>query len=708
MSGFRGSSPGVGAHIHLRQPPAKRPKIDGLSPLTEQIAGPRPSQRAPKSCLECARRKIKCDKELPCGPCTERGAATECRREAVYVKGAITGGDLAQRATTLDTLAREVEELRKRVTQLEKGRVSPPSHETDGSDPSMSKQPISDVDQSQLPGTMEEIALGIGESTRWKGASLLNSKEGDTIGATQWYQSITFETSLSALPSRPNSHILVDYYIEQVSWMACAIHGPSFVSEHDSFWHRLERSELRDGLWLGLLFAVLSVSAFFMEEDQAAQRGFSYQYLKIVGTAWFDSALAILYRCGLWTRPSLLTCQILQVLSPAFHLSGNTSLHQNLYGVLISQMRAINLHLLGSRKDDTANETISKEMGRRIWWNGVEIDWIFLPYHRYIREGLSLEEANDADFSPRQFTTAMPELTDESCPISDGSMTVQYRTACYNSARCIYDAYGHLGISEDPSHDRVLAASKQLDAITAELPVQLRFDRSTPTSYGLFTVETTRQRLLALTLAYRSYQLHRPFFVRSLTDSRYIASREACLTAADAITAVIDCGLPRVFLQLWNVTVSLVAAGIILSIQSLESARAGTSLTSSSTHRPRIRSLIDRLRSSNDQSGIASRGATFISYLLQVEEEISAGRRTEVKFTRDSMLALVQAGLHLAQNHTSSVAESTPTGVGSLGSASAQGLDLSVTGFADVYGMAYTHQGEFDFAALLNDFVADP
>lgn len=303
------------------------------------------------------------------------------------MKGAIVGGELSHKATTLESLARELQELRQRVAQLEQtGQGSATPGSNGARDPLSRSQPVSDLDQSNLPGTMEEMALGIGESTRWKGSSLLNNRDQGTTSATQWYQPITFESSLAALPSRPNSRLLVAFYLEEVSWNACAVHGPTFLADHEAFWQRLERSQLQDDLWMALLLAVLSVAAFFMDENQAALRGFSFQHLRWVGATWFDSAIAVMYRCGIWTRSSLLTCQILQVLSPAFHLTGNTSLHQNLTGVGVTQLRAINLHLLGSHKEDSPHETISKEVGRRIWWNNVEIDWTFLPYNRYVRE----------------------------------------------------------------------------------------------------------------------------------------------------------------------------------------------------------------------------------------------------------------------------------------------------------------------------------
>lgn len=41
---------------------------------------PPKGQRARRTCVECHRRKIKCDKNIPCGTCTKRGLEDSCRR----------------------------------------------------------------------------------------------------------------------------------------------------------------------------------------------------------------------------------------------------------------------------------------------------------------------------------------------------------------------------------------------------------------------------------------------------------------------------------------------------------------------------------------------------------------------------------------------------------------------------------------------------
>lgn len=55
------------------------------SPLTLVRA----TQRAPRSCITCAKRRVKCDKNIPCQECISRGIEASCKRETVKVKGKI-------------------------------------------------------------------------------------------------------------------------------------------------------------------------------------------------------------------------------------------------------------------------------------------------------------------------------------------------------------------------------------------------------------------------------------------------------------------------------------------------------------------------------------------------------------------------------------------------------------------------------------------
>lgn len=54
--------------------------------MQSRVSAPaRVSQRTPKSCRQCAQRKMRCSKEIPCANCLKRGLAGECHREPVLL-----------------------------------------------------------------------------------------------------------------------------------------------------------------------------------------------------------------------------------------------------------------------------------------------------------------------------------------------------------------------------------------------------------------------------------------------------------------------------------------------------------------------------------------------------------------------------------------------------------------------------------------------
>jgi len=310
-----------------------------------------------------------------------------------------------------------------------------------------------------------------------------------------------------------------------------------------------------------------------------------------------------------------------------------------------------------------------------------------------------------AEFFPHQFSTGFPQISDERYPGSDGSIAIQYRIACFKSSRIIFTLYGNLDLTENPAYERVLTATKDLDALRSSLHADLQFRADEASSLGL-NPSSNRRRLLALSLAYRSYQLHRLFFVKSLAENtRYETSFHTCIDAANTIFEVIEAGLPAVYYKLWNVTVAIIIAGIISSLHLLQLAR--TRMVPAPRHRPRIQQLVDRLRDLDDLSGIAKRGSIFIDHLFRAEADIIIGLRSDVRFTRESILELVQSVDEVPDIRQSGQLSSSGISAIDFG-----GAPLAATGgdeacLQDPIVPWYPHSADFDLTSLLNDFMAN-
>lgn len=209
----------------------------------------------------------------------------------------------------------------------------------------------------------------------------------------------------------------------------------------------------------------------------------------------------------------------------------------------------------------------------------------------------------------------------------------------------MYDLYGTLSPTEHPSYEAVLAVSRRLDDVIEQLPPELQQTAELqgfgPTDHhprGLAYV----RRFLGMMLAYRSYLIHRTYFVKSLRESCYRPSHSACLRAAETILTLSDKGLPATFYRLWNTTLWLAAAGIVLSLDLIHAARGKRSAPDVAARRRRLRGLVDLLENLADNSGIGTRGAKLISHLSSIEQAISDGTSSGAQFTREDILKFVR------------------------------------------------------------------
>ena len=242
------------------------------------------------------------------------------------------------------------------------------------------------------------------------------------------------------------------------------------------------------------------------------------------------------------------------------------------------------------------------------------------------------------------FNTGMPDLTDEGGPAKTASYnTLTFKLAGYRSSRVLYRLFGNLSSTEDPRYESVLNASDEMEDIIDKLPPELRINAENhPSPDPAFSHLAVVRRFLGMTLAHRLYIIHRAYFIKSFRDRTYSKSHDACVSAAMDIIMLAEKGLPATFYRLWNTTTWLVAAGIVLSLDLLQASDAAQHVPDAPARRLTLTNLIDLLCNSGDTTGIASRGAALISALIRAEREIVSGQRSNIKFSRSDIMALVR------------------------------------------------------------------
>ncbi|KAK0389772.1 hypothetical protein NLU13_3345 [Sarocladium strictum] len=605
------------------QPLPTRASSQGIGHSPED----RPSPRAPLSCAECSRRKIRCDKKIPCRACFERGEGHNCRRQQAQKSRPRSAQRVARRRRAQQyDVYEELDRVRERLDAVEaligitRGRSSAATDNTDDG---------RQLKENGLVSAMEEAALGIGENRRWQGASLVVDNIQLPTTDHPWFSPTSLSLCLATLPQRELSEFLVASYCDNINAICGSLHRPSLERQHKNFWTLYEQDQPPDGMHLALLFAVLSNAAFFLDEQQAWEQGLDPERLQQFARQWFNCSIATFFRCGGISHNSLAACQTILSLRYAFHLTGNSSTHQQLAYVGIGIARAMNLHLLGKNESSSEEGSLMRDLGRRCWWLLVEGDWDLLPYHRY------------CFISPPHFNTALPDITDEgtlACS-TDTAHSLTFLLTCCQSSKILHEVYGPLTSNQYPLYDVVISASKRLDQVVQRLPKEVHqaAESSQMTSGPAYV-----WRFLLMMMAYRSYIIHRSFFVKSLSDPRYEATRLACVQAAETIISLANKGLPAVFYRLWNTTLWLVAAGLVMGVDLVHAATEKKIYPDIAARRRRLSALVDLLQDSADRSGIGERGARLIKHICAMEHEAHSGSSSDLKLTRDDIFNMVR------------------------------------------------------------------
>lgn len=226
-----------------------------MSPTSSVMStGIRSSQRAPRSCMRCAKKRIKCDKNIPCQTCVSRGLESSCTRETVRVKGKIVSYVIALQGLLAN------ESRRSDVTRGSPGASSGPSYADLLDENRRLKAALEN--QTPIPSERSESPWPCGDH-----ASITETFENDVHPAILHAERSSTIHSLAdiCMPHLECSQFLLEHGVIWTSWIHFAIHVPTFRLEHDTYWSQSEQTPIlhREPLWLAIYFSFLAVCCCF-------------------------------------------------------------------------------------------------------------------------------------------------------------------------------------------------------------------------------------------------------------------------------------------------------------------------------------------------------------------------------------------------------------------------------------------------------------
>ncbi|GJN89171.1 hypothetical protein Rhopal_002145-T1 [Rhodotorula paludigena] len=311
-SGSHGVSPNQSSGAPRKKAARKATQLS--TDDTELDADGQPLKKKAKqslSCGECKRRKIKCDRKIPCSACLKRGEANSCNWEDAKIEP----------EKQPFALVADVEEMRERLSLIERfiNKLPQPlktafaelgiTHMGQVPNKDLKQEDVGDFgafsayegSSSVNKGVIQEQAadsLGVIDNLIFgtiASTSTTTAEQTGTPDLTPMLTTIvaprviyvtpatptnlgldpcfsqaeldaeykrTMEKIYTHLPDKRRSRQMVEQYFEQFDWFFTILHHKTFWAENDRFWEMVEggRKLEVDPTWLAIYFLILALS----------------------------------------------------------------------------------------------------------------------------------------------------------------------------------------------------------------------------------------------------------------------------------------------------------------------------------------------------------------------------------------------------------------------------------------------------------------
>ncbi|KAL2890431.1 hypothetical protein HOO65_020973 [Ceratocystis lukuohia] len=478
---------------------------DGSSPGAASSTGhnTRVSQRASRSCTECKRRKIRCDKTVPCSQCIRAKAPAKCRIEMVelttkYTKSRQEIEFLHRLKTSLTatSLAEANDLISSRLTLLETGQ-----------EPVKPRKPVprgsSDHFHDVLNDQQTDETFDIAKTLMRLGRGYPNPA--DVLDQTV----PDSEFSLAVIESAPDVGIarkLVIYYLEHLSWHHPVLHHGEFLSQCESFW---ATGDMITPQWACVYFAVLSASAYNLPES-LCDATYTRQILRQRSEFWYQQMFNTLFCTDYTLNHSGQAVRQMVLLSSSLRIA------QCLGYAAQTPSRPI---ASGELFDLSAK--ITEEVQRRIWWQILVQDYFLVP------------------MAGSYVALLMPQLID-----GLRSPTTTTREAQYRHIKFI---------------------DSKMRKLMAELPAFLRPETPFDPSWPVWIAWA--RSTLTISAADKIIMIHRSFLIKSFQDPQtYDFTRRTCVSAALTILNEFHRVKNNDVVRLWIIPTFTVSAAIVIGL----------------------------------------------------------------------------------------------------------------------------------------------
>ncbi|KAF8864876.1 hypothetical protein BDZ45DRAFT_684851 [Acephala macrosclerotiorum] len=545
---------------------------------TSELSGTpiRATQRAPQSCTSCRKRRVKCNKQIPCQECIGRGLEAQCTRETVKVKGQIVPGDAPISRPSYNDLLLENRQLR---AQLDR----------------------------QLKIFPQKTAK------HFEARNITESFERDLFEAVEHTTRIStvVEDDQIIWPSPDCAASLLSYGRIWVSWIHCALHHPTFEAECEIFWRTRRPSDATEtgrSLWLAVYFSYLSAILLFMDEEEARATNLPHDNVMTLLLNWYDASLFHLYRADFLRNLNFKSVQAIAILGIVFNNVGDSTLHTSLWACGIRIARSLSLDFDHRHPEESL---VQREVRRRLWWTFALCEWIPIPYRIPCVYEADFEVELPAAITDEELTLPRTSMDQKHRPIQYHIAMIQIATI-YHRFRCAL----RLGASTpDKISALVIDSDESLANLIESLPDHLRggddvLSNNPEIDQPWIAWQKTN---LSLVLLYYRIVINRALQDQWIQDPiTFDRTRSICLGSARAMIALVrDYAGSVARHRPWATSLYLFSAAIILVVE----ARFHPN-EEEGNYVEDIQFCVDLLRKISDQSIFATRAVEILKTQL--------------------------------------------------------------------------------------------
>ncbi|GHJ83653.1 hypothetical protein NliqN6_0055 [Naganishia liquefaciens] len=204
---------------------------------------------------------------------------------------------------------------------------------------------------------------------------------------------------LDVLPPITQAQPIVTYFMQELEWLFRIFHIPTFFHRLTVFHSQLPlvNPVTNDqAAFVALYAAIICTSLHLMDEHTLANVGVTVTQRPKHLQDLSDLVEQALVKCDWAGVPRIETLQAYIIIGPYWSSFGRLEAHLGMLGTAVKVAHNLGINRLGSElhKEATYHDVLNhfgrkwvmasdREVGRRIWWTLVELDWNASPDHQF-------------------------------------------------------------------------------------------------------------------------------------------------------------------------------------------------------------------------------------------------------------------------------------------------------------------------------------